>query len=188
MHFYSSKKRNSGFTLIELLVVIAIIGILSSTVLVSLSNARAKARDAWRLSELTQIKTALELYYSKYNRYPDPSSDAGAACGGWDSTSDGTFIGQLVADGDMGNISDPSKDNVASCSNFRYYRYVNTYSGSGNSSCAGKTFYVLGVVGFETISSPSPSSPGWLCTADTVNNSSARNWQSEFSWVTGKFE
>jgi prepilin-type N-terminal cleavage/methylation domain-containing protein len=56
------EKRSGGFTLIELLVVIAIIGILSSIVLASLNNARVKARDAKRLSDIKQIQLALELY------------------------------------------------------------------------------------------------------------------------------
>ncbi|HYE22987.1 MAG TPA: prepilin-type N-terminal cleavage/methylation domain-containing protein [Candidatus Paceibacterota bacterium] len=62
--------RSRGFTLIELLIVIAIIGILSSTVLVSLNSARAKARDARRLSDLNQVRTALELYYFDNGSYP----------------------------------------------------------------------------------------------------------------------
>jgi general secretion pathway protein G len=63
-------KGSKGFTLIELLVVIAIIGILSSVVLASLSTARAKSRDARRISDVGQIQLALELYYDATSSYP----------------------------------------------------------------------------------------------------------------------
>ncbi|MFA6105294.1 MAG: prepilin-type N-terminal cleavage/methylation domain-containing protein [Patescibacteria group bacterium] len=59
-----------GFTLIELLVVIAIIGLLSTIITVAMGNARLKARDAKRMSDLKQIQTALELYYGDQNAYP----------------------------------------------------------------------------------------------------------------------
>ncbi len=62
-------KNKKGFTLVELLVVIAIIGTLSGIVLVSLGGARAKARDAVRQSDMRQIVTAEEIYYSNNNAY-----------------------------------------------------------------------------------------------------------------------
>lgn len=71
MKFFGRKNvLNRGFTLIELLVVIAIIGILSAVVLASLNDARAKARDAKRLSDMRTIHTALAAYYADNGRYP----------------------------------------------------------------------------------------------------------------------
>ena len=63
-------KFGKGFTLIELLVVIAIIGLLASVALLALNSARSKARDTKRVSDVFQMHTALELYFSEYAGYP----------------------------------------------------------------------------------------------------------------------
>ncbi len=63
-----------GFTLIELLVVISIIGLLSTMAVIALNNARQKARDAKRISDIKQIQTALELYFNDKNAYPKAAS------------------------------------------------------------------------------------------------------------------
>ncbi|MEK7464101.1 MAG: prepilin-type N-terminal cleavage/methylation domain-containing protein [Patescibacteria group bacterium] len=62
--------RTKGFTLIELLVVISIIGLLSSVVFASVSVAKAKGRDAKRISDIRQIKIAMELYKDSTGYYP----------------------------------------------------------------------------------------------------------------------
>ena len=59
---FKTPNLSKGFTLVELLVVIAIIGVLSSLVLLQLGTARAKARDAKRISDINQLRVAIELY------------------------------------------------------------------------------------------------------------------------------
>jgi len=63
-------KNKKGFTLIELLVVVAIMGLLAALAVVALNTARARARDARRVSDIKQIQTALELYYMDNYKYP----------------------------------------------------------------------------------------------------------------------
>lgn len=74
---YIKKGPTRGFTLIELLVVISIIGLLSSVVLASLNSARAKGRDARRLSDIKQLQVAMELAASTdvNNKYPASRTD-----------------------------------------------------------------------------------------------------------------
>jgi len=60
-----------AFTLVELLVVVAIIGLLSTLSVVALNSARAKARDSRRLSDIKQLRTALDMYYDSAGTYPD---------------------------------------------------------------------------------------------------------------------
>ncbi|MCA9366320.1 prepilin-type N-terminal cleavage/methylation domain-containing protein, partial [Candidatus Kaiserbacteria bacterium] len=84
-------KKSNGFTLIELLVVIAIIGVLASVVLVSLSSAREKSRDAARKAALQEVAKALELYHLDNGTYSILGAGAGGNGNGWFSYVGGAY-------------------------------------------------------------------------------------------------
>ncbi len=69
--FYVEKLK--GFTLIELLIVIAILGVLAVVVFVAINPAerQAQARDAGRISSVTQLGRSLQAYYTSNAGYPD---------------------------------------------------------------------------------------------------------------------
>ena len=66
----AARRHLTGFTLIELLIVIAIIGLLSSLIISSINEVRARTRDAKRLEDLRQVASGLEMYFNDHFHYP----------------------------------------------------------------------------------------------------------------------
>jgi len=69
MLFKLSQKK-LGFTFIEIAVVLAIMGIIASLTLTGLNSVRANSRDTKRVSDISEIQTALELYKRENYVYP----------------------------------------------------------------------------------------------------------------------
>jgi len=59
-----------AFTLVEMLIVVIIIGILMGALLPRLKGAQERARDTSRKANLSQISTALEMYFNDNGGYP----------------------------------------------------------------------------------------------------------------------
>ena len=73
----SVKKRSllygsrAGFTIVEMLVVISVIAILAGVITVGYGSVQENARDQTRISDLEQIRLALNLYKQDLGAYPD---------------------------------------------------------------------------------------------------------------------
>jgi type II secretion system protein G len=118
-----------GFTLIELLVVIAIIGLLASIVMVSLSGAKAKSRDARRQADIKNIQLALAIYYNDNGMYPK-NIYAVNGTGAPDTGLAPTYLPAVPRD--PNSTTACTSPLAAGC-----YKYI-AYAGSAN--CNGTTF------------------------------------------------
>ncbi len=68
-------QKTSWFTLVELIVVITILAILWTISFISLQWYSEQSRDSVRISDLSSIKTGLELYNLDAGKYPSPNDE-----------------------------------------------------------------------------------------------------------------
>ncbi len=69
-----NKQRIKAFTLVELIVVITILAILGTIAFISLQWYSKDARDSTRISDMSTMKSALELYNLDAGKYPVPTN------------------------------------------------------------------------------------------------------------------
>lgn len=161
-----STSRITGFTLIELLVVISIIGFLSSVILYAVSQARAQARDAKRVSDIRQLATALDLYYDDHGAYPLCTFAMGGAdpfCGDCDpSLGDSQFQEALQPLVNNKYLTKIPKDplNKAWCYTYEYYtsNVPDIWSAQCSSVPVGDFYYILK---FSTEKNTELNVPAW---------------------------
>ncbi|KKR78567.1 MAG: hypothetical protein UU22_C0019G0004 [Parcubacteria group bacterium GW2011_GWA2_40_8] len=141
-------RRQGGFTLIELLVVIAIIAVLAAVVLVALGNARTRARDARRVSDLNNVALALEVYLDTTNVATYPTAGVAAPSNAQWATMVTSLRGANVI---QGTIEDPI--NTAEM----LYRAQTNLANANGTGAAVDTSYLIGA-DLETTSTASCAS------------------------------
>jgi type II secretory pathway pseudopilin PulG len=127
--------------------------VLATIVLSSLSDARARARDAKRLADINTIRTAMEIYNIDNGMYP-PVVWASSYNNSWENLENLLGVDLPV---DPLNTSDSNNGNAATTGNHIY----GFYARNDNAGCNGQAYLL--VVNFE---SKTDNSPGvQLCNA-----------------------
>lgn len=183
--------RRHGFTLIEIIVVIGIISLLAVVGLTSYNRVQANARDAKRMGNMQELRSALMLYKTLNGTFP---TDFDSDCQGWDassadSDSDGNFfidglakttiLKSVPRDPLVDQTTDPCAGHNAEGFDYYYYRYIpQTINAAWG--CPNKAFIIIGT-DMETSDGRHPDSPGW-------DECTGRDWYEVFDYVVGLYE
>lgn len=98
----------------------SIVSLLLSVSLASLSNARAKSRDARRKSDLSQLAKAAELYYHNNGVYPLTAGHFSNPCHGGLGPPPSNGCSGLLSPGYMKKIPDDPKGGSAGVGGYGY--------------------------------------------------------------------
>lgn len=112
-----SREKTAGFSLVELLVVIVIIGILAMIIVPQLSTSTDEAKLSTLQSDLSAMRSAVEVYRAQHNAYPAEVMPTNPPAG-VSSLAD-AFVAQMTRYTDAGGRISNTKD-----ATFKYGPYL----------------------------------------------------------------
>ncbi|MEF2175162.1 MAG: thrombospondin type-1 domain-containing protein [Candidatus Absconditabacteria bacterium] len=121
----SIRKFLKSFTLIELIIVIAIIVVLGVAAFLVLTQWMSKGRDAQRISDLSTIKTALDIALSKNDKLPAPDEANVLLYSGTEILYQGLFGDQVVKS--IGTLNKVPRDRVNGLYEYSLLEDMKTY-------------------------------------------------------------
>ena len=83
--------KNKAFTLVELIVVIIILAILGTIAFISLQGYSASSRDSVRISDISSMRTSIELFQLNTGKYPQATDGFTVTYSGWEVWNQGIF-------------------------------------------------------------------------------------------------
>lgn len=185
---FSRLSLKDGQSTLQILMLISIISFLSTLGTIYVLNAQKKTRDSERMTSITNLQKALDLYYDTYNEWPQGDDDGMGWDEGFHDKDDRYFIKPLIEKGFvLVTASDPKFFGNKS---MKYNVYEAGYGGCNVEK--GK-FYVLGITDLETDIRTEISADENIKNKKKKFDGSGfscknRDWGKEFDYVVGKFE
>ncbi|MCX6799645.1 MAG: hypothetical protein NT091_00660 [Candidatus Falkowbacteria bacterium] len=168
--------KESGQAGLKILLIISILIFITSYAIVFLLNVQKKTRDSERMTTITSLQKAIDLYYDAFSKWPAGDNDGDGWDEGFHSENDRRFIQPLVDHKFLpSSVSDPVFYGAKS---FKYAVYEPGFAGCPR---AKGSFYVLGITEMESDTRPPKefTGSGFSC--------AKRDWGKEFDYVVGKF-
>ena len=132
----------SGFTLVELLIVVVVIAILAAITIVAYNGMVARANDARRMQDVSEIRKTLSLYKVDHGDFPPAAPNPGYYT--WEISTDPGFLGSVGVYDNNAVFKDPVNANLSA------YFYHDFPAGSYGCPAALGSFYVLWLQGMQS--------------------------------------
>jgi hypothetical protein len=168
---------NSGLGRLGVLAIVSVLIFAISIVASFVIGVGKKTRDTERTMNIGRIQKAIELYYDKFNTWPQGDNDGDGWDYGFYSKEDARFIYPLIKEGFLPFAYGDPKFYGNQALAYQVY----DAGTDGCPSYKGK-FYVLGITNLETDTRPphDHAGSGFWCPD--------HNWQDDFDYVVGKYE